>query len=144
MNTAIIQGAQGLGFAIPINTAQRIATQLASTGKVEHAYLGIQMVTLTPELKQSINNDPNAGFNVVDDQGILVIKVLSNSPAAKAGIRSGDVIQKINGQAVKDAGEVQQTVEKSQLGSTLPLELRRNGQTIQVSVRPGAFPTAQQ
>jgi len=55
MNTAIIQGAQGLGFAIPINTAQRITTQLVTKGKVEHPYLGIQMVGLTPEIKQNIN-----------------------------------------------------------------------------------------
>src|SRR4028119_20504 len=56
MNTAIIQRAQGLGFAIPINTAQRIANQLVTQGKVEHPYLGIQMVTLTPELKKNLNS----------------------------------------------------------------------------------------
>jgi len=144
MNTAIIQGAQGIGFAIPINTAQRIATQLATTGKVEHAYLGIQMVTLTPELKQNINNDPNSSLSVDADQGILIVKVMPNSPAAKAGIRAGDIIQGINGQPVKEAGEVQQAVEKSQLGSNLPLDLRRNGQTVKLSVRPAAIPTAQQ
>ncbi|MEH2243694.1 HhoA/HhoB/HtrA family serine endopeptidase [Nostoc sp.] len=140
MNTAIIQGAQGLGFAIPINTAQRISSQLIATGKVEHPYLGIQMVGLTPQLKQNINSDPNSGLSVNEDKGVLVVKVVPNSPAAKAGIRAGDVIQKLGGQAVTDASSVQKVVENSQVGSDLRMELRRNGQNLNIAVRPGAFP----
>ncbi|MEH2377863.1 MAG: HhoA/HhoB/HtrA family serine endopeptidase [Nostoc sp.] len=141
MNTAIIQGAQGLGFAIPINTAQHISSQLIATGKVEHPYLGIQMVGLTPQLKQNINSDPNSGLSVNEDKGVLVVKVVPNSPAAKAGIRAGDVIQKLGGQAVTDASSVQKAVENSQVGSDLRMELRRNGQNINIAVQPGAFPT---
>ena len=141
MNTAIIQGAQGLGFAIPINTAQRISSQLIATGKVEHAYLGIQMVGLTPQLKQNINSDPNSGLSVTEDKGVLVVRVVPNSPAAKAGIRAGDVIQKLGGQAVTDASSVQKVVENSQVGSDLRMELRRNGQNLNIAVQPGAFPT---
>jgi Do/DeqQ family serine protease len=141
MNTAIIQGAQGLGFAIPINTAQRISSQLIATGKVEHPYLGIQMVGLTPQLKQNINSDPNSGFSVDEDKGVLVVKVVPNSPAAKAGIRAGDVIQKLGNQVVTDASSVQKAVENSQVGGDLPMELRRNGQNLNVAVQPGAFPT---
>ncbi|MEH1874255.1 HhoA/HhoB/HtrA family serine endopeptidase [Nostoc sp.] len=141
MNTAIIQGAQGLGFAIPINTAQRISSQLIATGKVEHPYLGIQMVGLTPQLKQNINSDPNSGLSVNEDKGVLVVKVVPNSPAAKAGIRAGDVIQKLGGQAVTDASSVQKAVENSQVGGDLRMELRRNGQSLNIAVRPGAFPT---
>ena len=141
MNTAIIQGAQGLGFAIPINTAQRISSQLIATGKVQHPYLGIQMVRLTPELKQNINSDPNSGLSVDEDRGVLVVKVMPNSPAAKAGIRAGDVIQKLNGEAVTDAGSVQKVVENSQVGGDVRMELRRNGQNLNLAVRPGAFPT---
>jgi Do/DeqQ family serine protease len=141
MNTAIIQGAQGLGFAIPINTAQRISNQLIATGKVEHPYLGIQMVGLTPQLKQSINSDPNSGLSVNEDNGVLVVQVVPNSPAAKAGIRAGDVIQKLGGQSVKDASSVQRAVENSQVGGDLRMELRRNGQNLNIAVRPGAFPT---
>jgi Do/DeqQ family serine protease len=144
MNTAIIQGAQGLGFAIPINTAQRIANQLVSKGKVDHAYLGIQMVTLTPDLKQNINSNPNAGLNVDEDQGVLIAKVMPNSPAAKAGLRSGDVIQKINGQSVKDAEGVQKAVENSQVGSSLQLGLRRNQKDVSVTVQPGTIPVGRQ
>ncbi|MEH2354571.1 HhoA/HhoB/HtrA family serine endopeptidase [Nostoc sp.] len=141
MNTAIIQGAQGLGFAIPINTAQRISSQIIATGKVEHPYLGIQMVGLTPQLKQNINSDPNSGLSVNEDKGVLVIKVIPNSPAAKAGIRAGDVIQTLGGQAVTDASSVQRAVENSQVGSDLRMELRRNGQNLNIAVQPGAFPT---
>ncbi|MBD2440281.1 HhoA/HhoB/HtrA family serine endopeptidase [Nostoc sp. FACHB-110] len=144
MNTAIIQGAQGLGFAIPINTAQRIANQLITTGKVQHPYLGIQMVGLTPQLKENINSDPNSGLNVDEDKGVLVVKVMPNSPAAKAGIRAGDVIEKLNGNAVTDASAVQRAVDSSQVGGDVSLELRRQGQTLTLAVRPGAFPSQAQ
>lgn len=144
MNTAILQGAQGLGFAIPINTAQRIASQLVSQGKVQHPYLGVQMVTLTPELKQNINSNPNAGLNVEEDQGVLIAKVLPNSPAAKAGLRAGDVIHKINGQSVKDAEGVQKAVESTQVGSSLQVSLRRSQRDLNVAVQAGNFPTARQ
>jgi Do/DeqQ family serine protease len=141
MNTAIIQGAQGIGFAIPINTTQRISSQLIATGKVQHPYLGIQMVGLTPQLKQNINSDPNIGLNVDEDQGVLVVRVMPNSPAAKAGVRAGDVIQTLNGQSVTDASGVQKAVENSQIGRDLRLELRRNGQSLNLAVQPSAFPT---
>lgn len=140
MNTAIIQGAQGLGFAIPINTAKRIANEIIATGKAAHPYLGIQMVGLTPELKRTINTDPNSGLTVNEDHGVLVVKVMPNSPADKAGLRAGDVIEKLNGKLVKDATGVQQEVENSQVGKELHIDLRRNGQSINLAVRPGDFP----
>lgn len=139
MNTAILQGTQGLGFAIPINTAQRISQQLIAKGKVEHAYLGIQMAELTPELKQNINSDPNSGLTVDEDNGVLVIKVMPNSPAAKAGLRAGDVIHQIDGQAVKSADAVQQAVENSSVGQQMRIGLHRNGQNISLAVRPEAL-----
>jgi len=143
MNTAIIQGAQGLGFAIPINTAKRIADELVANGKVQHPYLGIQMVTLTPELKKNINENPNAGLTVDEDNGVLIAKVIPDSPAAKAGLRSGDVIHKINGQPVKDAEDVQKAVEGSQVGSNIQIELHRNQTDMTLAVKPGAVPTQQ-
>lgn len=141
MNTAIIRGAQGLGFSIPINTAQRISNQLITTGKAQHPYLGIQMVGLTPELKQRINSDPNSNLTVSDDQGVLIVKVMPESPAAKAGVRAGDVIKKLNGQSVVDANAVQRAVEEAQVGGNVRLDLRRNGRNINIAVKPGTFPT---
>ena len=144
MNTAIIQGAQGLGFAIPINTAQRIAQQLVSQGKVEHPYLGVEMVTLTPELKENINSNPNTGLRVDEEEGVVIARVMPNSPAAKAGLRAGDVINKIDGQPVKQADDVQGAVEKSQVGKDLQLGLRRSQQDINLTIIPAAFPTQRQ
>jgi S1-C subfamily serine protease len=140
INTAIIDGAQGLGFAVPINTARKIGEELIATGKVEHPYLGVQMATLTPDLKKKLNDDPNSPVSVQEDQGIVVLKVMENSPAAKAGIRAGDVIQKIGNEAVADADAVQRTVEASKIGEELPVEVRRNGQSLTIGIKPGVLP----
>jgi Do/DeqQ family serine protease len=141
MNTAIIGGAQGLGFAVPIGTARRIADQLIAKGRVDHAYLGIQMRTLSPELRNQINSDREVGFQVQDDQGVVIFRVVPNSPAAKAGLRVGDVIKKINGQTVTRDSQVQQAVEAASVGGNMKVEVRRGSQTTTISVQPGVFPT---
>jgi Do/DeqQ family serine protease len=143
VNTAIIQGAQGLGFAIPINTVQRISSQLIETGRVEHAYLGIQMVTLSPEMKENINSDPNSPFTVQEEEGVLIARVMPNSPAAQGGLRAGDVITAIEGQPVMDGAEVQRVVEQSTVGQNLALTLRRDGREQTLNVRPGNMPSQQ-
>jgi len=141
MNTAIIQGAQGIGFAIPINTVQDIAQQLATDGRVEHPFLGIQMVTLTPQVKQRINTAPGSDITIPEDEtGVLIVEVLSGSPADEAGLRPGDVIKAINGKAVEDGTDVQQQVDQSQIGEPLPIEVRRDGRDRTLTVRPGPLP----
>jgi S1-C subfamily serine protease len=143
INTAIIRNAQGLGFAIPINTAQKIASQLISKGKVAHPFLGISMVTITPDLKKEINDNPNSVISLDVDQGVLIAKVLGNSPARKAGLKPGDIITKVNNVPVKESAEVQKLVENSQVGGNLPVEIVRNGQKQTVNIVPGTFPTKQ-
>ncbi|TAG87598.1 MAG: PDZ domain-containing protein [Oscillatoriales cyanobacterium] len=143
MNTAIIQGAQGLGFAIPIDRAQQIAEQLATTGKAEHPYLGVRMLSITPEIKAELSKNPNTKLKLTEDKGVLVVGVAKNSPAAQAGVSVADVIKKINGQEVSDAGSVQQIVEKSTVGKDIQLELSRDGKTVSVAVKAGAFPVNQ-
>ncbi len=140
MNTAILRGAQGLGFAIPINTAQRIAKQLIATGKVDHPFLGIQMINLTPELKAQINGDPNANIKIDSDQGALIGRIVRNSPAAKSGMRSGDVIQSINGKAVQNSNDVQQALDSTQIGGNVQVQVRRNNQNLTLNVTPVAAP----
>jgi S1-C subfamily serine protease len=140
VNTAIRADAQGLGFAIPIETAQNIAEQLFAKGSADHPYLGIQMVTLTPSLQQEINQESNLGFKVTQDKGVLIVQIVPNSPAAKAGLQSGDVIQKVGDQSVATAAEVQERVEASKIGIMLNLEVNRKGDIKTISVRPGTFP----
>jgi S1-C subfamily serine protease len=141
MNTAIINGAQGLGFAVPINTARNIADQLITTGRAEHPYLGVRMITLTPEARDQLNNDPRISFTVEEEQGILIADVAANSPAAQAGLRAGDVIVRLGDRAVEDARGVQEVVEASRIGESLPIEIRRNGENITLSVEPGVMPS---
>ena len=139
MNTAIIQNAQGIGFAIPINKAQQIAQQLIATGKAEHAYLGIQMVEVTPELKQQLKEQ--GGVDLKSDRGVVIMKVMPNSPADLAGIQSGDVIQSVNGQEIKTPSEVQAIVEKTSIGSELPLEVSSDDRPVKISIKVGTLPT---
>ena len=138
MNTAIIQNAQGIGFAIPINSVQRIANQLIATGKVDHPYLGIRMVALDAQTRASINQETN--LNVQDDEGILIVDVMPDSPAIKAGLRPGDVLINVAGQPVTEATEVQERVEATEIGEDLPLQIRRNGQIQTITVQPEPLP----
>ncbi|MBD2205094.1 trypsin-like peptidase domain-containing protein [Calothrix sp. FACHB-1219] len=140
MNTAIIRGAQGLGFAIPINTAQRIAQELIANGKVDHPYLGVQMVTLTPELRERINNQLGDRITLTTNDGVLLVNIVPRSPAAIAGLKSGDVIRSINNQPVTKIEDVQKLVENSKIGEPLQMQVERNGKTTQVAVKPAPLP----
>lgn len=140
MNTAIIRGAQGLGFAIPMNTVQRISQELIANGKVDHPYLGVVMVTLTPEIKEKIKNNAGDRLNLTADDGVLLVEIVPRSPASVAGLKVGDVIKSINNQPVTEVEEVQKLVEKSKIGTKLPIEVERNGQTVQVGIEPAALP----
>ncbi|MBD2169292.1 trypsin-like peptidase domain-containing protein [Calothrix membranacea FACHB-236] len=141
VNTAIIQGAEGIGFAIPIDTAQRISQQLITKGKVEYPYLGIEMLALTPEIKQRINNSPNSKIRIQADQGILIARVVPRSPADRGGLLTGDVIQRINNQPVTSTDEILQILQNIGIGSKLPIEVQRNGQTLQLTVIPESLPS---
>lgn len=140
INTAIRANAQGLGFAIPIETAERIAEQLFNKGRVDHPFLGIQMVDLTPELRKDLNKQGDLGVTIAQDRGVLIVQVLTPSPAAEAGLRAGDIIQRIEGQPVTAATEVQAIVEASRVGSSLVIEVNRQGKIHQLQVKPGAYP----
>ena len=140
MNTAILRGGQGLGFAIPINTAQRIGKLLIANGKVDHPFLGIQMINITPEFKEKVNSDPTANIKLDSDKGAFIRRVVRNSPAATAGMRFGDVILSVNGKAVKNSTEVQQAVDGTQVGGNVQVQVRRNNQNVNLNVIPIAAP----
>ena len=138
INTAIIQNAQGLGFAIPVNAARDIAEKLIAKGKVDHSFLGIQMAAITPELKQELASQNK--FNIKATTGIVIMDVVPDSPAERAGLKSGDVIQEIEGQEVKTADEVQQAVAKTEVGERLNLGLVRNDKQLELDVKVGILP----
>lgn len=140
INTAIRADAQGLGFAIPIETAVRVVNQLFADGKASHPFLGIQMVDLTPELKREYNQNSQADFKVSRDRGVLIVKVFEDSPASRAGLKAGDVIQAINGKPVDSSAQVQEQVEGSTVGKDLPVTVLRNGKPITVTVKTGLYP----
>jgi Do/DeqQ family serine protease len=136
INTAIRANAMGIGFAIPINTAKEISQRLARGERVIHPYLGVQIANLTPELAKQNNNDPNSTIQLPEVNGALVTGVVPNSPAASAGIRRGDVIVQIDGQAVNTADQLVGIVENSQIGQQLRVTVRRGDRTQQFMVRP--------
>ncbi|WP_017652231.1 HhoA/HhoB/HtrA family serine endopeptidase [Fortiea contorta] len=142
INTAIRPDAMGIGFAIPIDKAKAIAVQLQRTGKVVHPYLGVQMVTLTPELAKQNNTDPNSPIQIPEVNGVLVMRVVPNSPAASAGVRRGDVVVQIDGQAITTAEQLQDVVENSRLGQVLQVKVQRGNQTQQLSVRTAELQNA--
>ena len=141
INTAIRTDAQGLGFAIPIETAARIANQLFSKGRVEHPFLGIQMVDLTPATKAELTQQTN--FKIKQNTGVLIVRVIERSPSYSAGLRAGDIIQKINGIAIKKSAQVQEQVESSTVGAVLQMQVNRQGKIQSFSVKPEAIPAEQ-
>jgi Do/DeqQ family serine protease len=140
INTAIIKNAQGLGFAIPINRAAEIGQTLIAEGKVEHPYIGISMVSLNEQTKTQLSQQ-NPGLNLTDEEGIFIARVMPNSPAEKAGLRAGDIITGIDGMEVKESSQVQSQVARRKVGSELTLNLRRNNQELDLSVKLGVLPT---
>ncbi|MBF2000334.1 MAG: trypsin-like peptidase domain-containing protein [Synechococcales cyanobacterium M58_A2018_015] len=135
INTAIRANAAGIGFAIPINKAKEVMPQLARGQRVVHPYIGVQIANLTPDLAKQNNSDPNATVMLPEVTGVLVMGVVPNSPAAAAGIRRGDVITEIDGQTITSADQLQNLVERSGLGKTLRVTIRRGNSSQQVSLR---------
>lgn len=142
INTAIRADAMGIGFAIPINKAKSLKDQLVRGEKIAYPYVGVQMTTLTPEQAQENNKDPNSPFILPEIDGALVMKVFPDTPAAKAGIRWGDVIVSVDGQSIKSANDMQAFVENTKVGQNLQLILKRGERTQQIAVRTAALENA--
>jgi serine protease Do len=126
INTAIIRGGSGIGFAIPASMARRISSELLSKGRVTRGWLGVSIQALTPELASS--------FGVKDGKGALVTEVVPGSPAAKAGVRSGDVIVEINGTKVDDPGDLARAIALATPGRASRLTVWRDKQEHALSV----------
>jgi serine protease Do len=126
INTAIVRGGSGIGFAIPASMAKRIAAELVSKGRVTRSWLGVALQPLTPELATS--------FGVKDGKGALVTEVVPDSPAARAGLRAGDVIVELNGKKVENPGALARTIAVVPPGRDARLTVWRDRQERSLSV----------
>jgi len=141
INTLVRSGpGAGLGFAIPINLAHRVADQLASGGTVVHPYLGLQLVPLTARVARDNNRDPDALVKLPERDGALVQKVLPDSPAEQSGLKRGDLVVEIAGQDVHNPSALLQQVEKSVVGQPLSLKVLRGQRELQLSIKPAQLP----
>ena len=141
INTLVRSGpGAGLGFAIPINLAKRVAGQLAEGGKVIHPYLGLQLVPLTARVARENNRDPDALLQLPERDGALVQRVLPESPAETAGLKRGDLVVRIADQPVLNPSALLQAVEHAEVGQPLALKVVRGQKELQLSIRPAALP----
>jgi S1-C subfamily serine protease len=132
INTAILVGTTGLGFAVPINVAIDVMEQILTTGRVRRAYLGINDRDITPEIARY--------FRLPVDEGVVVVEVGRGSPADRAGIQVEDFIVGINRQPVEDGGDLRRLLRAHKPGDTVNLEVQRGSSRRTISVRLGEAP----
>jgi serine protease Do len=138
INTAILsrsEGNNGIGFAVPMDVARNVMDQIVKTGKVTRAYLGVMAQDVTPQLAKAFH------ANVVS--GALVGEVSPDSPAAKAGMQKGDIIEAVNGKTVNDGAQLRMHISLMQPGTTVNVKVLRDGTAREVPVRLGELPTEQ-
>ncbi len=141
INTLVRSGpGAGLGFAIPINLASRVAGQLLTNGEVVHPYLGAQLVLLNERIAKEHNQDPNSILLLPERSGALVQSVIPQSPAEKGGLRRGDLVIKAEGNPITNPKSLLERVENSQIGMPFEIEVLRNNQEINLSIKPAALP----
>ncbi len=133
INTAILAGTTGLGFAIPINLATDVMNQLLTTGRVRRSFLGISFTGITPEIARQ--------FNLPVDRGVAIMEVVPNSPAGRAGLRRGDFIVRVDNEEVADEGDLRRLLRTRRPGDTVTLHLVRDERRQTVSVRLGEAST---
>jgi len=126
INTAIIQGGQGIGFATPIHLAKSVLGQLKEKGKVTRGWLGVYIQRLTPEMAESLN--------VPGKKGALVADVTKDGPAEKAGIRSGDVVVSFDAKDVESEHDLPQIVASTTPGKKVEVIVIRDGKEVKVPV----------
>jgi serine protease DegQ len=145
INTAIYSrsgGNMGIGFAIPVATALSVMKDLIRDGKVTRGWIGVEPQDLSPELASTFNLPSTAGQDAL--KGVVITGVLQNGPAAKAGIRPGDVIVKVNSQAVGNVSELLSTVANLSPGAKAQLQVWRRQGLTDITITPGQRPTPRQ
>ena len=129
INTAIINYAQGIGFAIPSNMVQQVAGQLRARGKVTRGWLGVGIQEVTADLA--------AKFGIRENDGVLVNDVFENEPAARAGLKPGDIIAKVDGRRVETPAGLSRAVAGLTPGTKIELDVIRSGERRTVIVDLG-------
>jgi serine protease Do len=132
INTAIVAGGSGIGFAIPSNMAKKIYTEINSKGRVTRGWLGVSIQPLTPELAKS--------FNAKDTKGVLISDVIGDSPAAKAGLKPGDILLEFDGKKVEAPADLQRTVGLAQPGHEAKMKVWRDQGEKTVDIKIGEAP----
>jgi len=127
INTAIVASGQGIGFAIPVDMAAGIITQLKDTGEVSRGWLGVGIQNLTPELAEY--------YGIKNREGVLVTQTYKGDPADKAGIKEGDVIIAVDGKPIASSHELSRTVAEAGVGSKMTITLLRDGREKEVRVK---------
>ena len=138
MNTAIAENAQGIGFAIPINATKGIIKGVLEKGVVEHGYLGVNYIPITPDVASFYKLDVDAGAYVFNSKEGNTA-VASGSPADKAGIEDKDIILKVNGTEIGAKGDLSSLIAQYQPGDNLTLEIERDGKTSTIDVTLGTY-----
>lgn len=136
INTAIFSpsgGSVGIGFAIPASTAETVIASLKETGKVTRGWLGVKIQPVTDDIAESLN--------LKEAKGAIVSEVTDGSPALAAGLKQGDTILKLNGKDVADSRDLARKVAQVKPGDSVPVELVRDGKTMEISVKIGAMPS---
>jgi len=129
INTAIIAGGQGIGFATPINMVKEVLTQLKEQGKVTRGWIGVSIQELTPELASS--------FGLKEAEGVLVSSVNPGDPAEKAGVMAGDIITSFDGKRISDLSDLPRTVATTAPGQTVEIKVARDGKEVTMFVTVG-------
>jgi serine protease Do len=127
INTAIIAGGQGIGFAIPINMAKAVLPQLEKNGKIIRGWLGVGIQQVTPELAQS--------FGVKGESGALVSEVTKDGPAEKAGVKPGDIIMEFDGKQIQEMNSLPRYVAATTVGKKVKLKVLRDGKPVELNVK---------
>jgi len=137
LNTAIVEGAQNIGFAIPINQAKKDISQVEATGKISYPFLGIRYVIITDGIKQKNNLPVNYGALVTHGSNAADVAVTPGSPADKAGIKEGDIVLELNGQKITQDNDLAKMLQSLNVGDTVTLKILSGGQEKTVSVTLG-------
>jgi serine protease Do len=134
INTAVAQGAENIGFAIPINQVSRLIEEVKRTGTISHPFIGVRYIEVTPEIAKELNMPYENGVIIVKGQNITELAVLPDSPADKAGLVENDVILQIDGRDITQDNTLAQEISKRIAGDTVTLKVWRNGKIVDVTM----------